>query len=64
MEKKTDAQRLDDLLSYIESHVECVEQLAYSYMMAFTDIVHFAERLDDRLQGGDSAAGDIITDSH
>lgn len=42
---KTDKEKLQELLSYIESRVKCVEEQDYSFQMAFQDIVSVAERI-------------------
>ncbi len=48
MKTKTDTEKLEELLNYIESRVKCVEEMDYSFQMAYLDIVHVAERLDSR----------------
>ena len=48
MEEKTDTEKLEELLDYIESRVKCVEEMDYPFQMAYQDIVHVAERLDTR----------------
>lgn len=43
--KKSDTEKLRDLLDYIESRVKCVKEMNYPYIMAFLDVVSVAKKV-------------------